>query len=85
MAHCPKHPERECAPKRTRCQECLDKLRGYQQKRREQRRATNRCVGTVTRSDCAQAPRPGRTMCEACAAVFNKYQLDRIAARKGSK
>lgn len=79
---CPKHPERECAKDRTRCQECLDKLRDYQTARRKSLLGSNHCVGTVTRSKCQNAPRAGKTMCQECADVFNKYQKERKKARQ---
>lgn len=79
---CPKHPDRECKPKRTRCQECLDKLRDYQRRRREARKKDGLCVGTVGRSDCKNPPREGKTMCAECAAKFNEYQLRKLNERK---
>ena len=85
MAQCPKHKDRECEPKKTRCLECLTVLREYQRKRREERRTRNLCVGTVTRSGCQNTPRVGKTMCEACAVIFNDYQLVRIAERRKEK
>lgn len=79
---CPKHPERECAPRRARCQECLDRLRRYQTERRKGLLSSGKCVGTVSRSRCSNKPRANKTMCQQCADVFNRYQRERKQARE---
>ena len=79
---CPKHKDADCVPNRSRCKTCLDKLREYQSARRVKLKTEGKCVGTVSRSNCTATPRPGKTMCQDCADVFNKYQLERLAARK---
>lgn len=79
---CPKHPDRECPRKRARCEECLSALREYQRERRRKLLAAGLCVGTVSRSACTNPPRPGKTMCQKCADVFNAYQLERLEARR---
>jgi hypothetical protein len=83
--NCPKHKDRECAPNRSRCDECLEVLRDRQKARREKLKKEGRCVGTVGRPQCQNPPREGKTMCQACADVFNAYQLERLKARKEAK
>jgi hypothetical protein len=79
---CHKHPDRECPPKKNRCDECLETLREYQRRRRKDLLAEGRCVGTVGRPKCQNPPRANKTMCQACADTFNEYQAGRIRARK---
>jgi hypothetical protein len=80
--NCPKHHDKECAPGRSRCEECLSSLRDYQRRRREKLLSEGRCVGTVTRPTCTNPPREGKTMCQVCADTFNEYQNSRNAEKR---
>lgn len=80
--NCPVHKSEPLAEGRSRCETCLTTMREYQKRRREKLKADGKCVGTVGRSKCQNAPRPGKTMCAECADTFNKYQLERLKARK---
>jgi len=79
---CPKHHDTECKEGRYRCEVCLENLREYQRARRNRLIDAGLCVGTVARSKCKNKPRECKTMCQTCADTFNKYQSERIAARK---
>jgi len=80
--NCPKHKDVECKEGKSRCEACLDNLREYQRKRRKNLIDSGKCVGTVGRSNCQNTPRKDKTMCQECAATFNKYQLVRLENRK---
>lgn len=80
--NCPVHKNEPLVEGRSRCEKCLTTMREYQKRRRENLKKDGKCVGTVGRSKCQNQARQNKTMCEECAAAFNKYQLARLAAKK---